>query len=371
MIVGQRVRQARELHRMTQTQLVGQLSSMTQPELSRIENGRLDVRVDDSLAGEIADATGTTVDWLSRRELPGLTGLTPHFRARSRTTELAKSAGLAWANLVNEAHDALADHVRALPVRLDRTAGQPPAEAAHSTRRLLGFDPFEPLPYLVLAVERLGVRVLGLPWHEPGLDAFSGWAGDVPTIAVANDVPGDRLRWTVAHELGHLMLHGPQDRGRDTEAEADRFAAQLLTPAEALRAYLPQYPTLQGLVRLKAQWGVSVKSLVRRSREMGVIDDDRASSLYRQMSARGWNKDEPGYVPREKPRALRKKLEIAYGASTSEQKIASSLAWTRITTRAVLDQHATADELPLLDEMRPVRAAHENVIPLRPGRRRA
>lgn len=363
MIYGERVRQARELHRMTQGRLVDSVLDLTQPRLSRIEQGRSVIQVDDLLAAQLAAATGVTVDWLARTPAPGLGGLSPHFRARSRTTQTTKASGMAWAELVNEVFIVLGDRTRPVPVGLDRLEGVDPRVAAQRVRRNLGFGPLEPLPYLLVAVERIGVRLLGLPWREDTVDAFCAWAGSTPTVALASDVPGDRLRWNVAHELGHLVLHAPHQQGRHVEAQADAFAAELLTPLDALRLQMPAHPTLRTLTMLKSQWGVSVKSLVRRAKELGAVDDARATGLYRQISARGWNKVEPGYVPQEKPRALRKMLEIATGRSDGES-LAREMRWSRELADLVLDQHARADELPIreLNE-------HEvigNVVALRP-----
>jgi Zn-dependent peptidase ImmA (M78 family)/transcriptional regulator with XRE-family HTH domain len=366
MIVGERVRQARELHCMTQGRLIEEIPELTQSRLSRIEKAKAQLPVGDMAAAMIAATTGVTVDWLSRPPSVSLSGLSPHFRARSRTTETTKASGLAWAALVNEAHVVLADRVRGIPVQVEPAAAVDPRQAARELRRLAGFSSLEPLPYLVLALERLGVRVLGLPWAAPTVDAFCAWCDDVPTIALSADVPGDRRRWTVAHELGHLLLHDRTQQGRDVEAEADAFAAELLTPLDALRLQMPAQLTLRSLTMLKSQWGVSVKSLVRRARELGVIDDDRATSLYRQISARGWNRAEPGYVAVEKPRALRKMVEIALGSSDAEA-LAQEMGWSTELAQVVLDQHARADELPMSTDL--AAPAQGNVLPLRPRQR--
>src|SRR5689334_12077271 len=105
MIFGDRVRQARELHQLTQARLADDVPGLTQSRLSRIEKGLAEFSEDEVSAAMIAALTGVTVEWLSRPSSSSLHNLSPHFRARSRTTESTKTAGLAWASLVNEAHD--------------------------------------------------------------------------------------------------------------------------------------------------------------------------------------------------------------------------------------------------------------------------
>lgn len=368
MIDGSRVRQARELHRWTQGRLLDEVPDLTQSRLSRIESGAAVLPADGLLAASIAASTGVTVEWLRRPATHSLRDLSPHFRARSRTLQGTKAAGLAWAELVNEAHVMFGAYSRNLPVALERMQGLEPREAARRVRQDLGFTPFEPLPYLILAVERLGVRVLGIPSSADTVDAFSAWSGDIPTIALMAGSAGDRRRWTAAHELGHLILHDARQQGRDVEAQADVFASELLTPHDGLRLQLPAKPTLNTLVMLKTQWGVSVKSLVKRARELGVIDDDRATSLYRQISARGWNRSEAGFVPLEKPRALRLMAEIARDGDPVDT-VSKELGWSSSLAESVLQQYARADELPTAAA--PARSRGSNVLPLAPRLRRA
>jgi Zn-dependent peptidase ImmA (M78 family) len=98
---------------------------------------------------------------------------------------------------------------------------------------------------------------------------------------------GDRLRWNVAHELGHIVLHVNGGGSADLERQADEFAAELLTPLDALRYEMPLHPKLSALYAMKARWGVSVQSLIRRGRELGAVDERQYVGLFRQISARG------------------------------------------------------------------------------------
>lgn len=331
------------MHGMTQAELAHRVLT-TQDRVSRIEKdeARCDAELEQMLAVEL----GVTSDCLRRAPAAPLQALSPQFRARSRVSQRDRSVALEWANLVNEEYQRLTETAAALPTRLSREDGEGPADAARRVRHLLGFNQREPLPYLVLAVERLGVRVLGLPITLSTMDGFSAWHGDTPIIGLMTGVPADRVRFTVAHELGHLVLHRPGQAGREIEAEADAFAAELLTPRDSIVTALPSNPTLNSLTMVKTRWGVSVKALVRRARELGVIDADRSLSLYKQLSKRGWNRQEPGFVPEEKPRGFRKLAEIAYGAGPNTERLAQDAGWSEELALTVLRQYARSDELP-------------------------
>src|SRR6185312_1250474 len=72
-------------------------------------------------------------------------------------------------------------------------------------------------------------------------------------------------RFTVAHEIGHLLLHGDAVPGdHQQEREADQFAAEFLTPSPQILNLLPRTVNLARLDELSRHWGVSVDSLLLR-----------------------------------------------------------------------------------------------------------
>jgi Zn-dependent peptidase ImmA (M78 family) len=350
------------MHQMTQSELARLVPGLSQYQLSRIEQGR--AQPDEETEALLAATFGVSVEFFRRPPGVNLEALSPQLRARSRLTQRAKTAAMQWAKLVYDEYHALSSSARSIPCRIPVMRGGNPAKAAAATREILGFTPNEPLPYLILAIERAGVTVLGLPFQAENLDGFCAWQGNEPIIAVLSEVPGDRLRFTVAHELGHLVLHEPGQTGSAVESEADAFAAELLTPRAALAQAMPARPTLASLAMLKTQWGVSIKSLVRGAREIGVIDQERAIGLYKQISARGWNRHEPGHVPQEKPRAFRKLMEIHYGAGLSTTAAARGADWSEELMMRVLEQHATPEELPHIP-VRSISNQGSNVVQLR------
>lgn len=69
------------------------------------------------------------------------------------------------------------------------------------------------------------------------VDGLSQWTADHPVIVVNSANPTDRIRWTLAHEIGHLVLHR-EDSTDDMEKEADAFAAEFLMPEILIRSEL-------------------------------------------------------------------------------------------------------------------------------------
>lgn len=343
MSIGGRVKQLREMHSLTQAALAEEVPGLTQSRLSRLESGMADVN--DETIELLAIALDVRSEFFFRDATQSLVGQSPQLRARSRLTQTAKSSAMRWAQTILEEYVRLEDG-RGGSCSLESMPGTPPAFAASEMRRTLGFDQHSPLPYLLLAIERLGVTLIGIPVSQPALDAFCAWNGDRPVIGLLEGASPDRVRWNAAHELGHLVLHRGLDKHSSMESEADAFAAELLTPLSALRGVMPRSPKLSHLTVIKTQWGVSIKSLVRRARELEIIDQDRALSFYKQMSARGWNKNEPGFVAEEKPRGFRRLAEQRYSNPPDVASLALDSAWSEFLARRVLMRHAASDELP-------------------------
>src|SRR5262249_10925519 len=155
------------------------------------------------------------------------------------------------------------------------------------------------------ALERAGVAVapMMLPDAENeettavGHFGVSFWAG-VNTTALVGYFPGasgDRDRFTLGHEAGHLVLHTfrPRILHAVAESEANRFSTALLLPLGRARVELSDKLKLTDYARLKAAWGVSIQAMIMRGNTIGAIGDTRKNSLFVQLSAKGWRKHEP------------------------------------------------------------------------------
>lgn len=341
-----RLVQAREWNQLTQSRLAELTPEVSQPQLSKFEKG---VLIPDALTAEaLAMSLGVQSAFFMRPPAPNPEALSPQLRARSKLSSRDRRAGLQLGRAVAEEHGRLSETIGYDEFALPVLSGCHPVDAASEIRSALGFDTVDPIDYIVLRLERLGVVVVGLPLRLQSLDAFCFWDARRPTIGVLESFAGDRIRFSIAHELGHLVLHaGRLDLApSDLEEEADVFASQLLAPDEGVADDLASAKSLSAFIMVKTRWGVSVKSLVRKARSLGLIDGDRALSYYKQISSRGWNMKEPGFVPIEKPRGLRRLAELRYGASGVRAGLSSDAGWSQDFADRVLQQHAGPDELP-------------------------
>lgn len=310
---GARIRRLRLVEGLDQSELSARIG-VSQGSISKIESGRLAAASIADVA-RLARALRCHETFLQRS--PDLAPASkPWLRAYADASGRALDRQLADCDLVIESIEHL--RLKTLPDEIplyhgDVTDDEELEQFALDVRQQAGFGPTDVIGHAVRAAERLGCIVL--PMREElgrhlGLSLRSNLT---PVVCVSRPtlgktVPGDRQRFTVAHEIGHLALHsglGAPQTAEDAsriERQAHRFAAAFLTPADALLEDLRDEGgrvTLRTLSAIKAHWGVSIKALVTRFNGLGVIDDEHARSLYKQISARGWSKAEPVEVPNE------------------------------------------------------------------------
>ena len=168
-----------------------------------------------------------------------------------------------------------------------------PEEAAEALRARWGLGQ-KPISGIISLLEAQGVRVFSLSedWHE--MDAFSVWNGERPFIFLNTKKSVEKGVMDAAHELGHLVLHRHEDRGRNVEAEATAFAGCFMMPRASILATARRYPTLSAILREKERWGVSAVAYVVRLSRVGLISEWHYRQMMKRLSRSGFRSGEPG-----------------------------------------------------------------------------
>ena len=179
------------------------------------------------------------------------------------------------------------------------------SDAATTLRRDWQLPP-GPVPDLVGVIEAAGGLVLVRDLGTRELDAVTQWSEDDPPLFLLSaQAPPDRFRFSVAHDCGHVILHGQPGATPAQERQADEFASEFLMPAEVIRADLRRARVdVPGLLRLKHRWRVSMAALLRRALTLGVVSDWQYRNLMVEMSALGYRTLEPGRLESEAPRSV-------------------------------------------------------------------
>ena len=172
----------------------------------------------------------------------------------------------------------------------------------------IGTGPIKDLQYLL---EKNGIIVTGFDTNEDKIDAFSQRTivagNDIYFIAVAlGNRPEGRIRFDMAHELGHILLHPwsedleaiTKDEFKARERQANMFASAFLLPRDSFGKDIASYPTdLKYYQFLKNKWKGSIQAMIYRTHQLGIMSDNQYQYLMRQVSKNGWRIKEPGDVP--------------------------------------------------------------------------
>lgn len=249
---------------------------------------------------DLAAATEQPEAFFLRPALQDVLDEAAFFRARRRASASLRHRSLSLGALATDFYSEL-DALLHLPdLRLETADPRlSPVQAARDLRVAweLGSDA---LPNLVQLAESKGIRVLGLPVEAAEIDAFSFWAENGrPYVLLSRLKTPERSRFDLAHELGHLVMHGSTDGAdertdRELEREADVFAAELLMPESTVRALVPAAPSIEGVFAVKRAFGVSARAAARAAHDAGRLTEWGYRQLQIELSRRGFHDGEPG-----------------------------------------------------------------------------
>lgn len=174
----------------------------------------------------------------------------------------------------------------------------------------LGNGPIDNLQY---ALQSNGIIVTGFRDVDTDIDAFSqqitidGKVVYIIALAIGSK-PIERLRFDMAHELGHILMHmwveDNEDISKDEfnarEKQANMFASALLLPKETFSKSVSAYPTnIDYYLALKKKWKVSMQAMMYRARQLDIISTNQFQYMMRTMSKNGNRTHEPGDKPGE------------------------------------------------------------------------
>lgn len=333
---GERIKQAREIRGLTQEQLAERVG-VSQPYISLVEQSA-ETPAPSTLEA-IALATSVQIAFFFRKSGPDLALGSLLYR---RTKKLAKSDAARvrqQARLAIEVVEFLGRRFKPMPVVLP-VANCEAGQAAQLARSAMGVSPDGPISGLLRKLEKSGVLVVYLPAKVKGFEAFSAWSDEDPrrpVVCLSSCDSGDRVRRTIAHELGHLILH--QDflgSERERDKEADIFAGELLFPSEAMDQELMPPITLTRLAELKRRWGVAMAAIAHYATERRLITARQKRYVRVKLRDRGWLRREPVAIPVEYPRLLTQMADSAFPAGEAPRRIAKETGLSQAFVAALL-----------------------------------
>lgn len=305
---GDLLRLARQLRGYTQKKSAEDLG-IAQTVLSRLENGLIEP--DDELTAHAAQVFEVPVEFFSITDTVYGPPVSVHAMLRGKADVSARDIDMITAELnVRLMHLRVflenVDFNAVLSVpKLDIERYESPEKVAAVVRAHWKL-PRGPIKNLTRIMEQSGIIVADSDFHGAGVSGVTfAVPGRPPIVLINRDHPADRLRFTLAHELGHLVMH--QFPTPEMEDEANRFASAFLLPPEEMKeAFSGRRITLELLASMKKEWKVSMQSLLMSAQAQKAISDNQARYLWQQISVRGWRTKEPASLdsPHDSPTVL-------------------------------------------------------------------
>jgi Zn-dependent peptidase ImmA (M78 family) len=303
----------RKSKNLSQNEICGDLK-LSQSNYSKIEQGLMEPP--ESFVQQTASFFGVDNSFFYQNE-EYYSPVNPYHRSRSTLQIGDRDRVEAIANIYRIHLKKLLEAVEIvynfLPVSVSDSLS--PEEIARLTRRNLRL-PNGPISNLTKLLEDNGIIVIAYDFKTEALDGFTiHGAKDILPIIYFNSVfPGERIRLTLAHELGHLIMHRYIQESCDIEKEAFAFAAEFLMPANDIMHDLRYINTIklniEMLLRLKRKWKVSMNALLKRAEDLNVLTKNQTKYLWMQMSKNGFRTKEPYPMHIEEPSLLKELINV-------------------------------------------------------------
>ncbi|MBT6340026.1 MAG: ImmA/IrrE family metallo-endopeptidase [Desulfobacula sp.] len=325
--IGQRIKSARIMAGMSMQALSDAAGNIVSKQaISKYEKGQIE-NINSTVLLSLAKAMNIKIDYFFKDSTVELQSL--EFRKNASLSKKNKNSieqrTIDFIEKYLEIEDIL-DASKLLPLNrsaISRTISNRD-DAVNEAKRLrqdwkLGNAPVSNLLELV---EENGIKIFEISLEEgvkfDGLSARIA-PSSVPVIALKKETDIVRKRFTVAHELCHILFHVEGDSPKDVEKYCNAFANELLLPEEQLIEAIGKKRksiSMFELKKLKGIYGISIQAILYKACELNIISDRKYRSINIVFAKNNWKKNEPGsYLKKEK--ANRFKQLVLHAVSES------------------------------------------------------
>lgn len=305
---------ARESRGITQSELARAIKGLSQGNLSRMEKGLLPISED--ILNAISEKLDYPLTFFQKATIHIPLGT---FHYRKRITMGQKKLSILEArldilsNIVDELLVSITINEFDIP-HVEVTERRSASEIAYKIREFFNIGS-GPIENIVKLLEKHGVIIIFFNIDNNKFDGVTRITQKgQPIIFINSQIPNDRKRFTIAHELGHLVMHLRTSLENEVEddvkeIQANQFAAEFNLPATEGRKTLCNLK-YQDLSTLKMYWRISKSAILYRARELGVLGDSQYRYYMMQLSSSGQRKNEIESVSIDRPVILRKMFEL-------------------------------------------------------------
>lgn len=309
-MIHHRIHRARMLRGLSLEALAHSLGDISKQALNKFEKG--DSKPNSTRILQLAKALNVKPEYFFRSDAIQLAPL--EFRKLSKMSQARQASVREKMHDHLERYEALercfdADTtVQVLPAQSLTVANAQEAEmAAQQLREQLHIG-HDAIAHLTELLEDNGIKVALLD----GPDDFDGACAATHDnqhvlIALNCQRPGERMRFTAAHELGHWVMALPEVMSeKDKETCCHRFAGAFLYPQSRVLQDFGSHQRSRvysaELLNAKRRYGVSMQMALRRLKDLDLLSDAGYRNAYFEFSKHGWRTSEPEALLPEQPR---------------------------------------------------------------------
>ncbi len=284
---------AREARGLSQLQLAEAIG-MSATNLSKIE--RADISIAADTLEKIADITGFPLQFFTQKG--SIVPENLNYRKREVVAQKLITPVHAQANIIRLQVQQLAGLLQqptptlpTIPVNANNT----PAQIATQLRKMWQVNE-SIINNLTQLIESQGIVTTSFNFGTERIDSRSMITDEkLPIIFTNSTLKGDRQRFSLAYQLGQLIMHSfvPVAIDQDISHEANLFAAELLMPEAAIRKDFEQGITIPLLAQLKTKWKVSMIALLYRADDLGYLTPNQKRYLVQQFNTLKIRRREP------------------------------------------------------------------------------
>lgn len=308
-IISSRITEAREARAKSMEDLASDIG-VTRQSISKYERGI--VRPSPEMLQAISYSLGFPTEFFYKSEAEINAGSSPlFFRSKSNIAKKVKIAckyQIKWTDEIKKQLEKYVDFIEWDLPTIDKDyedlSFEDIEEIALTIRKDWDIDD-DPINDLIGLLENKGVIVTQFATNSfctfKGIDAFSCWKDGTPYI-LYHSIPKSavRTRFSILHELGHLIMHSSIAEDDSVKKEivdladmqADRFAAAFLLPATSFPKDI-RSTSLISLEAVKKKWGCAMSTIIRRCETLELLTENQINYLKRQMTTKKYWYKEP------------------------------------------------------------------------------
>lgn len=274
---------------------------------------------------DISKVLNVPIEWLVAEDL-GETSVS-FFRSNTSSTKIGRSVAEARLKWAAEILFSFSEWVDYPEVNLPKLytykewmtlSDEDIIKIANDCRKLWRLDD-RPISDLMFTCEMAGICVIQEELGYPKMDGLSFWYRNRPFIYLNTDKDSAcRGRFNLAHEIFHLIAHKevPESDYKKPavykliESQANLFASELIYPSNQFVGDLV-YPSIDSLLILKRKWKLSLAALLFKAQNLELVDEVRATNIWRTLARKNWKKVEPydEEIPLETPILFRQVID--------------------------------------------------------------